>query len=979
MPSSKVFPLSKVLDEYHLPSMVRKFEYFAQDMGHEPSFGEEKITATGLATLTADLIILNEELYGKDGRQKSAMVKIPARIFRDFTTGGALYKVLRVCYLYKKTRGWTKFDFKAAESTSHLMEMMGNIEAMLKEYGLLERPKCFLSSMLQPEDKQKLEGVLVAKGASVVNSAADATHVLYPDPPGTSRDEADDDWIKVIGHEDRGGRAGCRVHWWYLPESYDEWLPQEEVEGAQDTDSSAAPPRWELHRRWVDDLEVYNEFMAEPDYEIDPQPDNVGMLGTEMQQATGKRGRDCEDADRLRRSTSGDGKGKRQKHDMTDGPVALGQPATAHSSDSDEEDASSAADDNSSMLRKIDPTAFRRGPPGVETATVTLDSSSSLQFSNESDGKIDFDIVPKIKFKVPEAASWYRRGVTDEIERKKLPEFFTSKYPSKTPAVYITYRDAMIDAYRLNPTVTLSLTAVRIMLVGDVGGIFRVWQALQEWGLINYPPNLDVTKAPATVAAAAPDAVSSLYRAVEPSPSSEQKPGDARGSDTWKCPEPTATADADGREDDTTARWTDEEVLALLKAIEEHADDWVEVAKKVPSKTREQCLLKFLRMPIEDEFLADSVDPELANAAEGTPFETANNPLLAQLSFLCNHVHPAVASAAAEAALKKLQVLEARPDPAPETDKNSTLKAPETVMKRQMAAAAAVGLAAAVSRATQITEAEERRVQLLVLEATRLQAEKVELKIRHFREIEQLMEQERLNLERIRKTQQEERLKEAELPKATEPVRPQPTAIELVSMTPVPAQGKGDSSGPPTKLPASNGMADGNKNQMTLAMRQAMMRQQKDAQEAERARLAAERMQHKLRVQADVDAQKRQHQLGIQQPSQPRSSEPPSQHTQQQPQQQQQQQQQQRQQQQRQQQRQQQQQQQRQPQQRRRPIPSMTNPAQKPRDYHDPASGTLWKTAWSDQYSRWCAPVVSTAVLLQIYIGLRSLQVLVEH
>ncbi|KAJ3697668.1 hypothetical protein LUZ61_001373 [Rhynchospora tenuis] len=51
------------------------------------------------------------------------------------------------------------------------------------------------------------------------------------------------------------------------------------------------------------------------------------------------------------------------------------------------------------------------------------------------------------------------------------------------------------------------------------------------------------------------------------------------------------------------ATWTDEETLLLLEALELFGANWNEIADHVGTKTKAQCMLHFLEMPIEDSFL----------------------------------------------------------------------------------------------------------------------------------------------------------------------------------------------------------------------------------------------------------------------------------------------------------------------------------------------------------------------------------------
>ena len=87
---------------------------------------------------------------------------------------------------------------------------------------------------------------------------------------------------------------------------------------------------------------------------------------------------------------------------------------------------------------------------------------------------------------IPSYSSWFSMSTIHAIERRSLPEFFSNRNRSKTPAIYKDYRDFMINTYRLNPGEYLTVTACRRNLAGDVGSIMRVHAFLEQWGLINY-------------------------------------------------------------------------------------------------------------------------------------------------------------------------------------------------------------------------------------------------------------------------------------------------------------------------------------------------------------------------------------------------------------------------------------------------------------------------------------------------------------
>ncbi|TQD81286.1 hypothetical protein C1H46_033168 [Malus baccata] len=71
--------------------------------------------------------------------------------------------------------------------------------------------------------------------------------------------------------------------------------------------------------------------------------------------------------------------------------------------------------------------------------------------------------------------------------------------------------------------------------------------------------------------------------------------------------------------------WTDQETLLLLEALELYKENWNEIAEHVATKTKAQCILHFVQMPIEDTFL-DYVDGFDGSAKEtACPTSTGND------------------------------------------------------------------------------------------------------------------------------------------------------------------------------------------------------------------------------------------------------------------------------------------------------------------------------------------------------------------
>lgn len=102
-------------------------------------------------------------------------------------------------------------------------------------------------------------------------------------------------------------------------------------------------------------------------------------------------------------------------------------------------------------------------------------------------------------------------------------------------------------------------------------------------------------------------------------------------------------------------RIRDRDLLTRLpsppQALEVYRDDWNKVSEHVGSRTQDECILHFLRLPIEDPYLEDSSASLGPLAYQPVPFSQSENPVMSTVAFLASVVDPRVASSAAKAAL----------------------------------------------------------------------------------------------------------------------------------------------------------------------------------------------------------------------------------------------------------------------------------------------------------------------------------------
>nr|MBE5726377.1 moira [Cucujiformia] len=266
-----------------------------------------------------------------------------------------------------------------------------------------------------------------------------------------------------------------------------------------------------------------------------------------------------------------------------------------------------------------------------------------------------------------------------EVEKRALPEFFNGRNKSKTPEIYLAYRNFMIDTYRLNPNEYITSTACRRNLAGDVCAIMRVHAFLEQWGLINYQVDTDSRPTPMGppptshfhILSDTPSGLQPVNPPKTPQPSAAKTLLDLDRSADVKKSENGDSIPSFGLKLDQYAKkpaalrnkgaasltrdWTEQETLLLLEGLEMYKDDWNKVCEHVGSRTQDECILHFLRLPIEDPYLED---PEAGGALgplayQPIPFSKAGNPIMSTVAFLASIVDPRVAAAAAKSAMNE--------------------------------------------------------------------------------------------------------------------------------------------------------------------------------------------------------------------------------------------------------------------------------------------------------------------------------------
>ncbi|XP_072926055.1 SWI/SNF complex subunit SMARCC1 isoform X1 [Hemitrygon akajei] len=651
-----------------------------------------------LASLVVQLLQFQEDAFGKHVNNP-ALTKLPAKCFLDFKAGGALGHILGAAYKFKSEQGWRRFDLQNPSRMDRNVEMFMTIEKTLVQNNCLTRPTIYLSPELDQKLASKWKDIVKRHQGTITEEKSKASHLIYPIPSSLDEDE----WLRPVMKRDKQ----VLVHWGMFPDSYDTWIPASEIDA--EIEEPPIPERpWKVHAKWILDTDVFNEWMNEEDYGVDENKKPVSYrqripIRTAIEEAS--RTPDRKD----RKSATG---AKKRKRSRSPSPIQTpaesrkkagkkGQPTPyvkrrGQRDEEEQEDLTKDMEDPTPvpnveeviLPKNVNPKKDSEHTPVKGGTIADLDeqedepsSAGGKEEEDNASAKAD-QIRPVDQAEdnvteqthhiiIPSYSAWFDYNSIHEIERRALPEFFNGKNKSKTPEIYLAYRNFMIDTYRLNPQEYLTSTSCRRNLTGDVCAVMRVHAFLEQWGLVNYQVDADSRPLPMgppptphfNVLADTPSGLVPVHLRTPQIPASQQmlnfpekakdKPADLQNFGLRTDMYAKKGTLAKQSKASASRDWTDQETLLLLEALEMYKDDWNKVSEHVGSRTQDECILNFLRLPIEDPYLEDTDSSLGPLAFQPVPFSQSGNPVMSTVAFLASVVDPRVAAAAAKAALEE--------------------------------------------------------------------------------------------------------------------------------------------------------------------------------------------------------------------------------------------------------------------------------------------------------------------------------------
>jgi len=553
-----------------------------------------------------------------------------------------------------RAKNFRRIDWGNPANRKDLTDLVLRIRQELLRSGHLLRPRIFV----RPDcpNASLLRHTVTKLGAELAHAedAPGVTHVICPNGPTGDPDDGQE-YLRTL--EVAGGAA--KVHWWYLPDSYDEWLPA--AAAPADVEPELKPPGgrpWKVYVRFITDSEKYNEWMNEADYETE-EATTENKRAREAGEGDGEEARDKK---RAKKST--------HAAEVAPGMLEHVGPGAA-------------------TRRLLNPHALGLNPSRVES----ISHGQRQDWAGPPTGPTPQAAANAVDggqvalHRIPAKASWFSNTGIHKIEQDEFPEFFQHAPvdPSGTTidtngtgvngrntSQYLALRNHIITKFRENPGQDLLFLDAILNLDTDVNDARKMYDFLCRWGIINWSKQGGKILSGRGGAIATADTVdgepgytgseallkfNSIPTAIDAAEALVSgKNGVNVRSKTFKSPAPQGPSIATGiryfcnvhpYEDITELRyhctkvpdvdicptafiegrfppgcsskdfirvaatdavsdnsgWTDQETMLLLEGLELHGDNWGKVSEHVGGRSELQCIQRLLQVPLEDALL----------------------------------------------------------------------------------------------------------------------------------------------------------------------------------------------------------------------------------------------------------------------------------------------------------------------------------------------------------------------------------------
>lgn len=532
------------VSEMQSQGLVLKFAQISALLVETHNVDPKRCSPLQLATIIAKMRCFLDRFFGREGKplfqDSSQQFTIwPARIFFDFSPNGSLLCIFQSIFSFLEQFNIEAIDFDDDAKFNLHRKLVLHVHNALTLKRFLPVVAVYPVSSINEKELEKLHSIAKRRNIRIVSNPNSATHILYTDPPQSREHQTDHQVIiRVLDYAEIGKQPKYFVHWFYHPDSYNDWVPQRDVLGHIFKPKPRQPYRpWHLQARWLRDLHLYGEWMNELDYEmplsftdfegnpplresflVDSPLSQLCLLRIPLRTSAGQ--------DRLQKSdlpgsisslkelisnprhfNQGEPEVGLERMDspllqtshsasaaVLDNPASSDFASQCHDSIRGTDPVGAVGDTNKGDLNEVD--ASKESKAAVDDGDSEDDEPLIRQLTGSTanvgpshpnhPSQIAENITLANGVLLPAFSAWFQLDNVHQIEKRALPEFFSERCPSKTKATYTEIRNFLVLKWRETPKQYLSTSFARRCIAGDACSIFRIHAFLSHWGLINY-------------------------------------------------------------------------------------------------------------------------------------------------------------------------------------------------------------------------------------------------------------------------------------------------------------------------------------------------------------------------------------------------------------------------------------------------------------------------------------------------------------
>ncbi|KAG2203759.1 hypothetical protein INT47_012692 [Mucor saturninus] len=643
------------LEFYEQPKTIGYFEGIINSLriDLDKEGADTSFTSPDLSYFTAHCQKFQLDHLGKEAAEKAKRHRktvaagIPFVLFsvHHLSVQSSLYHILKAAYKFKSDHRIKDWRFEAEEEIQLYLQMIHVIKQALFDAGFEScLPHIAFHPSIDDHRKKKMSLSIEGLGGVMVNEITEATHIIY------NEEQPLDKHHKIWRVVENTIDDRVIVHWVGLPDSYNTIVLFKDVfKDKEDTtpisipqDHQKAP--WHLKSNWIEDSVKYNEWMSPMDYvmiEQQKQPRTKKKRALDDQVSSpAKKQKDDKPQEPTQDEIALQFMPVQQHEVIIPSYAAWFDIASIHSietrglpeffnSKNKSKNPSVYKDYRDFMINtyRLNPseyltvTACRRNMTGDVCAIIRVHAFL------EQWGLINYQMDPTAK---PTAIGPPFEGQIKIIA--ELPPGL-NKYANEEG---INQKEAEANKENLHqtnttkPNVSSSSASSSSPSVSDTAVAAPLKETTAVPQPIVFDLNLDLRK--------------NIYEKTPKCTVCEKETDDGYQNEAEficaACFEKKDTRDGFTASKD---HWTEQEDLLLLEGLEMFPTDWEQIAQHVATKTREACILHYLKLPTADP----RIDPHvqslgLLNFDQKTPVE---NPIMSVVAFLASHVKPKVATA----------------------------------------------------------------------------------------------------------------------------------------------------------------------------------------------------------------------------------------------------------------------------------------------------------------------------------------------